>query len=242
MKRTKMRRMKGGGRVEGERPSPEGGAPTPVIDAARNAHEYQRISRFYDLLAAPRFTNGVRREAVARLRLRPGDSAMDLGCGTGLNIPMLVRAVGSSGRVVAVDLSPDQLKQTRERAGRLGLRNVSLVQANAEELPLDEKFDGILSSYTHDIMTSPLAVERAAVHLKPGGRFVALGFCRPTGWRAPLNLLFMAFYRLFNIPINWDAETSDRPWSYLEAAVGRVKVERRFLGIWYRAVATKQTA
>ncbi len=153
------------------------GSQSPVIQ--RRKHGYQRLSRFYDLLAVPWLTNGVRREAVSRLRLRPGDSAIDLGCGTGLNFPMLVKAVGPTGRVVVVDLSPDQLGQAAQRVDENGWSNVFLVAANAEELDLGEEFQGIISSYTHDIMTSSLAVELAAGHLRPGGRFVALGFVGP---------------------------------------------------------------
>ena len=230
----------------GARPQPvlrpsAGDAPlaSEEADIQRRRREYRRLARFYDLLAVPWLTNGVRAEAVARLGLRPGDSVMDLGCGTGLNLPMLVKAVGPNGRVVGVDLSPEQLAQAAQRVEEAGWANVFLVPGNAEELDLDEEFDGIISSYTHDIMTSAGAVERAAGHLRPGRRFVSLGFSRPTGWRSPLNIVFEAFYRLFNVPINWDRETSDRPWTYLEQRVGPVKVKQRFLGVWYRAVARR---
>ena len=113
------------------------------------------------------------------------------------------------------------------------------MQANAEELTLGEQFDGILSTYTHDIMTSPLAVQRAVAHLKPGGRFAAIGFARPAGWRSPLNLLFEAFYTCLRIPVNWDAETSGRPWTNLERQLGVLTVRHRFIGTWYRAVGVK---
>ena len=211
----------------------------PVIDAARNQREYRRLAGFYDFLAVPRLTTGVRREAVDRLRLQPDDSALDLGCGTGLTLPILAKAVGPTGRVVGVDLSTDQLERARQRIIAAGLQNVSFVQTNAEELDLGEQFDGILSTYTHDIMTSALAVERAVAHLKPGGRFAAIGFARPTGWRSPLNLVFKAFYAGLRIPVNWDAETSGRPWINLERQLGPLNVKQRFIGTWYRSVGVK---
>jgi ubiquinone/menaquinone biosynthesis C-methylase UbiE len=211
----------------------------PVIDAARNQREYRRLAGFYDLLAVPRLTTGVRREAVDRLRLRPGDSVLDLGCGTGLTLPILAEAVGPTGRVVGVDLSTEQLERARQRIIAAGFQNVSFVQTNAEELDLGEQFDGILSTYTHDIMTSALAVERAVTHLKPGGRLVAIGFARPTGWRSPLNLAFKAFYAGLRIPVNWDAETSGRPWANLERQLGPLNVKQRFIGTWYRSVGVK---
>ena len=214
--------------------------PAPrVIDAARNQREYRRLAGFYDLLAVPWLTTGVRREAVARLRLQPGESVLDLGCGTGLTLPILAGAVGPTGRVVGVDLSTDQLERARQRIIAAGFQNVSFVQTNAEELDLAEQFDGILSTYTHDIMTSALAVDRAVAHLKPGGRFVAIGFARPTGWRSPLNLVFKAFYAGLRIPVNWDAETSGRTWTNLERQLGPLNVKQRFIGTWYRSVGVK---
>ncbi len=211
----------------------------PVIDAARNQREYRRLAGFYDLLAVPWLTTGVRREAVDRLRLRLGDSVLDLGCGTGLTLPILAEAVGPTGRVVGVDLSTDQLERARQRIIAADFQNVSFVQTNAEELDLGEQFDGILSTYTHDIMTSALAIDRAVAHLKPGGRFVAIGFARPTRWRSPLNLVFKTFYAGLRIPVNWDAETSGRPWTNLERQLGPLNVKQRFVGTWYRSVGVK---
>ena len=226
--------------TQAEKPVMTAEKQAPVIDVDRNRREYRRLARIYDLLAVPWLTSGVRREAVVQLRLKPGDTVMDLGCGTGLTLPFLLAAVGPSGRVVVADLSAEQLARAQSRAAEAGWQNVSFVEANAEELDLGDQFDGIVSSYTHDIMTSPLAVERAVAHLKPGGRFVAIGFARPTGWRSPLNIPFVAFYRAFRVPVNWDAPTSAQPWTHLEQALGPLKLKRRFLGIWYRAIGVKR--
>jgi len=213
--------------------------PAPVIDLQRNLRGYRRLARFYDLLAVPPLTARQRREAVAQLALPRGGSVLDLGCGTGLSLTPLVAAVGPDGRVVGVDLSPDQLARARRRVEAAGWTNVLLIEANAEELALNESFDGILSTYTHDIMTSRRAIGRAVRHLKPGGRFVAVGFKRPTGWSAPLNLLVKAFYTALRIPIQWDRETSRRPWAYPEELLGPLDVRERFGGLWYEAVGVK---
>lgn len=212
-----------------------------VTDAGRTVRGYRRLARFYDLLAVPRLTRRQRRQAVAQLALRPGDSVLDLACGTGLSLPALIEAVGPVGRVVGVDLSQDQLARARQRVLVAGWQNVTLIAANAEELDLGQQFDGILCSYTHDIMTSRLAVQQAVEHLRPGGRFVAFGLKRPTGWRAPLNALLLAYYWVLRVPINWDPKTSRRPCAYLEEALGGVEVRERFLGLWYQAVGVKSS-
>ncbi|MBI1885853.1 MAG: methyltransferase domain-containing protein [Chloroflexi bacterium] len=213
-----------------------------MTDTDRTVRGYRWLARLYDLLAVPRLTARQRREAVAQLALRPGDSALDLGCGTGLSLPALAEAVGPAGRVVGADLSPDQLARARQRVEAAGWQNVSLVQANAEELDLGERFQGILACYVHDIMTSPAAAKKAVDHLKPGGRFVALGLKRPAGWLAPLNALFQLYFFVLRVPINWHPEASRRPWANLERLLGPLEIRERFFGTWYRAVGVKPSS
>lgn len=65
-----------------------------------------------------------------RLRLASGDTVNELGTGSGYALPALSAAVGPTGRVVAVDISPWMLARVRARCQRLGLDNVELVQAD----------------------------------------------------------------------------------------------------------------
>ncbi|WP_437067214.1 class I SAM-dependent methyltransferase [Streptomyces sp. enrichment culture] len=71
--------------------------------------------------------------AVAELGLREGDRVLDAGCGTGRALPPLRAAVGPSGEVLGVDLTPAMLEAAlaagRDRFGRLLLADVA-------ELPL----------------------------------------------------------------------------------------------------------
>ena len=69
------------------------------------------------------------REIVGHLAIVPGMRALDIGCGPGrLTIP-LARAVGPSGRVIAVDVQPAMLRRTESKVREAGLGNVSFVQA-----------------------------------------------------------------------------------------------------------------
>ena len=60
-------------------------------------------------------------KAVELAGLRPGDLALDVGCGTGRALPALAAAVGPAGRVIGLDLTPDMLTAARA-AGRDELR------------------------------------------------------------------------------------------------------------------------
>jgi SAM-dependent methyltransferase len=72
-------------------------------------------------------------EAVSAAGVRPGDVALDVGCGTGRALPALAAAAGPAGRVIGLDLTPDMVAAART-AGRDRL--ATLVIADARRLPL----------------------------------------------------------------------------------------------------------
>ena len=81
---------------------------------------YTRSARFYDVLSLewPVYRGG-RLAADRRLGLRPGMRVLDLGCGTGLNHPLIQAAVGPGGSIVGVDSSRQMLDPGRAH-GRTG--------------------------------------------------------------------------------------------------------------------------
>ncbi|NJP14860.1 class I SAM-dependent methyltransferase [Streptomyces thermoviolaceus] len=82
--------------------------------------------------------------AVAGLGLRSGDRVLDAGCGTGRALPALRAAVGASGMVVGVDLTPAML-HAAVRAGRH--RDGRLLLADVAALPLRSgSFDAVFAA------------------------------------------------------------------------------------------------
>lgn len=208
------------------------------MDAAKIKQKYRRNVRFYDLLTA-RPTDALRREAVRRLTLCPEDRALDLGCGTGLSLPLLRNAVGDSGRVYGVELSPDMLGVARAKVQSAGSRNVELIEANAETFEIDAPVDGILCFYTHDIMLSPTALPRALRYLKPGGRMVAAGgklVHGRLGWF--VNPVTIAY----SLPAvtTLDRARSYEPFTLMRQLLTDFHVEERKLGSQYLAWGTKR--
>ncbi|MCO4748134.1 MAG: class I SAM-dependent methyltransferase [Proteobacteria bacterium] len=146
---------------------------------------YDRLARSYDFwnrwVAEPLTgIEALRAQTVERLELQEGDSVLDIGCGTGLNLPYLVEAVGESGRVVALDYSEGMLAKARERVRQSGWSNVELVQGDAAVLAdVGGPFDGVMSTWALGIVDDlPGALERAVEVLGPGGRLAILDLHR----------------------------------------------------------------
>jgi SAM-dependent methyltransferase len=105
--------------------------------------------------------------------LRAGNRVLDIATGSGEPALTAARAVGQSGRVVAVDMSPGMLAIARERVNAAGLTNVELVESDAESLSLDaHSFDAVLCRWGLMFMPDLDGVMRGMHRaLKPGGHF-----------------------------------------------------------------------
>jgi predicted methyltransferase len=117
-------------------------------------------------------------EVVAALKLRPGQTACDVGAGPGYFTLRLARAVGPTGRVYAVDVEPKILDALRERLAGSGLRNVTPVLALADDALLPPgACDVVLIVDTyHHFPQRPDYLRRLARALKPGGKIVNVDY------------------------------------------------------------------
>ncbi len=125
----------------------------------------------YHRLSAPQFSWGV--QVIERLQLEGGETVMDAGCGTGrLTAGLLERL--PRGRVVAVDLSQNMLKEARSHLlPRFG-RRAEFVRADLASLPFDQAFDGIFSTAAfHWVPNHPSLFGSLYASLKPGAWLVA---------------------------------------------------------------------
>ena len=162
-----------------------------MSDPARAAQSfYTRYARLYDAVA--RHTPGVARlrsRVVDALDPRPGETVVEMGCGTGANLPRLRERVGPEGRVVGLDFAPGPLAVARERTAAWA--NVAVARADARNPPV-ERADRVLATFVVGMLDDPAdAVETWCSLLPAGGRVALLDLARTTRPAArPLNLAF----------------------------------------------------
>lgn len=155
-----------------------------------------RWATYYDL-----FTNVITLGQVRRLRkmtidnalIKPGDSVLDVGCGTGeVTLPSKSRA--KDGKVYGIDPAPEMIAVARKKASRKGL-DIDFRVGVIETLPFpDASLDVVTSSLMMHHLPEDLKVRGLAEIyrvLKPGGHLLIADFMRPTG--SLLNHLFIAF-------------------------------------------------
>lgn len=157
---------------------------------------YGRWARVYDWLASAPGVASWRDRTADALALAPGDAAVEMGCGTGANVPALRERVGPTGRIVGIDLTQAMLDRARDRSARTG-ETVHYVQADAARPPVREA-DAVLATFVVGIFEDPAAaVDAWCDSVAPGGRVALLNFQRsPSALAAPLNIAFEGFVRL----------------------------------------------
>ena len=190
---------------------------------------YSRFSpfvRFYDALSGewPVYRVG-RVLGVAALGLRPGARVLDVGCGTGLNFPLLRDAVGPGGRVVGVDSSSAMLARARARTATAGWGNVDVRAGDAsrlDETAGSEPFDAVLYTYALSIIDGwERSFAQAKALVRPGGCVCVVDMALPRGrWRWLSPAARLACFA-------GGADPRRHPWRLIETQLADVRHEVR---------------
>jgi SAM-dependent methyltransferase len=105
--------------------------------------------------------------------LQPGQTVVDLGSGAGNDVFIAARAVGPTGRVFGVDMTPEMIARARANAEKLGAANVEFRLGEIEALPLESAVaDVVISNCVLNLVPDKQkAFAEIYRVLKPGGRF-----------------------------------------------------------------------
>ncbi len=145
---------------------------------------YTQIASIYDPICGPLYA-APRRYAVQQMALQGGERVVEIGCGTGLNLPALVQGVGTQGRILGVDCTSAMLRRAEAKKSKRGWGQVELRPWNLLELSEETihrgcraalgvaQADIVLASYVFAIAPRWRDLfHRSWCLLRPGGLFV----------------------------------------------------------------------
>lgn len=199
----------------------------PTLATIENAHveeAYARWAPIYDLVFTAVMKPG--RKAAAAAASRPGGRVLDVGVGTGLELPMF--APGT--RLVGVDLSEPMLRVAQKRIAREGLRDVEgLVVMDAMRMAFpDDYFDCVVAPYVLTVVPDPgKTMDELARVTRPGGEIVLVNHVGAE--KGPIAAI-EAWMGKRSASLGWRPEF---PWSvlgdWIAARPDMTLVERRTL-------------
>jgi phosphatidylethanolamine/phosphatidyl-N-methylethanolamine N-methyltransferase len=184
------------------------------------------------------FIKSLRQAAVDALRLQPGNRVLDVGCGPGGTFPYLVEAVGSSGEVVGIEISPAVAINARNRIEVRRWSNVQVIQGDARTVTLSGEFDGLVLFAAPDVYASPQALANLLPYLKDNAPVVAFG--AKLSRRRFAGALNMVFRSLMKLSFSSTPGLNHEPWSVLENWLVEVHVQEYFFGCMFLASGVKK--
>ena len=195
----------------------------------KRAANYDWSANLYYLIGFREFK--YRKLAVQKLRLQPGDTVVEIGCGTGLNFPLLVRAVGPEGKVIGVDLTDKMLAMARTRVAKNNWANVELVQTDATEYSFPDKVNGIISTFAITLIPEyEEVIRRGAETLAPQGRMVIADMRKPDRWPSWIVNFMVRITQPFGTSLDI---TLRKPWEAMERYLANTGVTKLYGGFSY---------
>lgn len=184
---------------------------------------FDRIARVYDLMNSA-MTAGLhhewRRRAADAAALGPGDTALDVCCGTGDLTIELARRVGPNGSVIGSDFSERMLDVARDKPAGPEAATPRYEWGDALELPYDDgRFDAVTVGFgARNLADLGRGIAEMTRVLRPGGRLVILEITQPR--RPPLSTFFSVWFDRL-VPMVGTLAGDRDAYSYLPESVKR---------------------
>jgi len=203
---------------------------------------YGKRAGRYDLSANAYYLIGFRevkyrKLAVSKLQVNPGDTVVEIGCGTGLNFPYLLDAIGQTGRLIGIDLTDAMIAKAKERVRRNGWSNVELAQIDAAVFGFPSGIDGAISTFALTLVPEyEEVIKRVSRALNPGARLVIADFKEPDHWPMWIVRLGVLLTKPFGVSLDL---AERKPWEVMRKYFSNVETTEAFGGFVYVASGEK---
>jgi demethylmenaquinone methyltransferase/2-methoxy-6-polyprenyl-1,4-benzoquinol methylase len=197
---------------------------------------YQSGAKNYDLTTVLFRLIGLRMKsyrlhAIKKLSLQRGDNVIELGCGTGLNFPILMKQIGPEGRLIGVDLTPGMLDIARERVKQAGWKNVELIQSDIVAYDFPEKVNGVIATGLFGYIPEyDRVIKTISESIVSGGHLVILD------GKQPKNLPSWLFKIVLKLggPFGYTPEYFNvRPWESVGRYFKETSIDTMYGGMIY---------
>jgi ubiquinone/menaquinone biosynthesis C-methylase UbiE len=141
---------------------------------------YSRAAPVYDQTAGMLYLSSLRRYLLPRVSVGPMPAVLDLGCGTGINLLEVARALGVCRRLHGIDLAPGMIEEARRKATAAGVTAVFEL-GDAQDLAFEEaSFDLVIcNSVYHWLVDRPRAIAEMSRVVRPGGQVLVSSIVEP---------------------------------------------------------------
>jgi demethylmenaquinone methyltransferase/2-methoxy-6-polyprenyl-1,4-benzoquinol methylase len=205
--------------------------------ARKDAREiYNKGARYYDPMVWLYYLAGMRigrwrRKVIEALALRPGDTVVEIGCGTGLNFSLVEEVIGSEGRIIGIDISEAMLERARVRVQRAGWKNVELIRCAAADYRFPADVGGIFATGVLNYEPAyDQVIKRGAKALACGRRWVVLDYKMPKSWLRHLSPLFVFLGSGFGVSRDL---MNRHPWRSVERHLRNTRMQELYGGFVY---------
>lgn len=207
-----------------------------VVTAYRKyAENYDLAVKLYRLLGLK--IGKYRKMTVNALELSKGDTVVELGCGTGLNFPLVLDVIGPEGKLIGVDITDKMLDQARKRVKENGWKNVELVQSDFAEYQFPNSLDGIYETGALQYSTQyDKIIKQGYEALKPGKSFAVFDFKMSQGPAKIFAPLLIYFTKSFEANEEY---LQRHAWESIEKYFEKTTFTEGWGGFVYLSVGTK---